>query len=55
MINMLLMQLSADRKSDIGKENVSKEEQIGRTSSRKKHRSESLSRPVRFKLSYVVC
>lgn len=28
MINMLLMQLSADRKSDIGKENVSKEEQM---------------------------
>lgn len=45
-VEVILKMLSADRKSDIGKENVSKEEQIGRTSSRKKHRSESLSRPV---------
>lgn len=51
---MLLMQLSAERKSDVGKEDESKEGQIGRTSSRKKHRSASLSRPVRFKLSYMV-
>lgn len=54
MVHMLLMQISAERKSDVGKENESEGGQIGRTSSRKKHGSASLSRPVRFKLAYMV-
>ncbi|KAF7131899.1 hypothetical protein RHSIM_Rhsim09G0051800 [Rhododendron simsii] len=45
-VEVILKMLSAERKSDVGKEDESKEGQIGRTSSRKKHRSASLSRPV---------
>ncbi|PSS24093.1 Chromosome transmission fidelity protein [Actinidia chinensis var. chinensis] len=44
-VEVILKMLSAEKKSDTGKENVAKEEH-GRTSSRKKHRSSSLSRPV---------
>ncbi|CAL5413737.1 unnamed protein product [Camellia sinensis] len=45
-VEVILKMLAAERKSDIGKENVSKEEEQGRMSSRKKHKSASLSRPV---------
>ncbi|KAL7177426.1 hypothetical protein ACSBR2_030732 [Camellia fascicularis] len=45
-VEVILKMLAAERKSDIGKENVSKEEELGRMSSRKKHKSASLSRPV---------
>ncbi|XAR62771.1 hypothetical protein NMG60_11017642 [Bertholletia excelsa] len=44
-IEVILKMLSAEKKVDVGKENVAKEEQ-GRISSRKKQRSASLSRPV---------
>ncbi|KAG5531224.1 hypothetical protein RHGRI_025995 [Rhododendron griersonianum] len=45
-VEVILKMLSAERKSEVGKEDESKEGQIGKTSSRKKHRSASLSRPV---------
>ncbi|KAL6971104.1 hypothetical protein U1Q18_030786 [Sarracenia purpurea var. burkii] len=45
-VEVILKMLSAEKKSDTGKENVANEEQNGRTSSRKKYRSASLSRPV---------
>ncbi|XP_052190322.1 uncharacterized protein LOC127800007 isoform X14 [Diospyros lotus] len=44
-VEVILKMLSADRKSDAGKENVAKEDH-GRTTSKKKHRSAPLSRPV---------
>ena len=40
--------MSADLKSDLGKENVDKERNTQRTSAKKGRKSEPLSRPVSF-------
>lgn len=41
-----MMQLSAEKKSDTGKENISQEANSGRKSSKKKQNSSVLLRPV---------
>lgn len=46
---MLSTQVSADKKSDMEKENVNKEQTSGKASSKKGRKSASLSRPVSFK------
>jgi chromosome transmission fidelity protein 18 len=38
--------VSAEKKSDMGKENIAKEEQSGKKSSKKGRKTASLSRPV---------
>lgn len=43
---MIMMQLSAERKSDTGKENISQEANSGRKSSKKKQNGSVLLRPV---------
>ncbi|KAG6731295.1 hypothetical protein I3842_01G122700 [Carya illinoinensis] len=45
-VEVLLKMVSAEKKSDMGKENVAKEEQSGKKSSKKGHKTASLSRPV---------
>ncbi|KAL2507137.1 P-loop containing nucleoside triphosphate hydrolase superfamily protein [Forsythia ovata] len=45
-VEVILKLVSADRKSDSGKENVAQEEHSGQKSSRKKQRNVSLLRPV---------
>ncbi|XP_059632203.1 uncharacterized protein LOC132274873 [Cornus florida] len=45
-VEVILKMVSAERKSDTGKENVAKEEQSGRMSSKRKRKNASLSRPV---------
>ncbi|KAK6914254.1 ATPase, AAA-type, core, partial [Dillenia turbinata] len=44
--NDLVLQVTAERKSDLGKENVTKEGKPGRSSSKKGHKTALLSRPV---------
>lgn len=47
------MQVSGEKKSDVGKENLAKE-QPGRKASKKGRKTASLSRPVRFIWSYTL-
>lgn len=44
---MLLMQVSADRKADNRKGHIGKIDESGQTSSKKRHKTASLSRPVK--------
>jgi chromosome transmission fidelity protein 18 len=46
---IMFMQVSSERKSDTGKENVTKGEQFGRVSSKKGRKTASLTRPVSLK------
>lgn len=48
------MQVSAERKSNSGKENVVQEEQSGKKSSKKKRKDTSLIRPVRFSVLHNI-
>lgn len=50
----MFIQVSSERKSDTGKENVTKGEQSGRVSSKKGQKTASLARPVSLKLSWIV-
>ncbi|KAE8076222.1 hypothetical protein FH972_014885 [Carpinus fangiana] len=45
-VEVLLKMVSAEKKSDMGKENIAKEEQSGKKSSKKGRKTASLSRPV---------
>ncbi|KAJ6945543.1 hypothetical protein NC651_000565 [Populus alba x Populus x berolinensis] len=45
-VEVLLKMVSSERKSDTGKENVTKGEQFGRVSSKKRQKTASLTRPV---------
>lgn len=47
-----MMQLSADRKSDTGKENIAQEANSGGKSTKKKQKSSVLLRPVSKFISY---
>ncbi|KAK0607817.1 hypothetical protein LWI29_021036 [Acer saccharum] len=46
-VEVILKMVSDERKNDIGKDNVAKEEQSGKTSSKKRRKTTSLSRPVK--------
>ncbi|GLT72910.1 hypothetical protein SLA2020_448050 [Shorea laevis] len=45
-VEVLLKMVSAEKKSDMGKENIAREEQSGKKSSKKGRKTASLSRPV---------
>ncbi|KAK2643910.1 hypothetical protein Ddye_019105 [Dipteronia dyeriana] len=45
-VEVILKMVSDESKNDIGKDNVAKEEQSGKTSSKKRRKTTSLSRPV---------
>ena len=47
MIHLLLMQVSAERKAHNRKGNVAKMDESGHISSKKGHKTASLSRPVK--------
>ncbi|KAL5781478.1 hypothetical protein ACOSP7_006507 [Xanthoceras sorbifolium] len=45
-VEVILKMVSAESKNDIGKENIAKEERSGKTSSKKRRKTTSLSRPI---------
>lgn len=49
-----MMQLSAERKSDTGKENIAQEANSGGKSTKKKQKSSVLLRPVSTILSHTI-